>query len=65
MKSFPKWFKDTYNEEMPSGEVNASWFDEHDLPLVVHCTCCEMTMCVASAYIDDDNYTYCSSCAGE
>ena len=65
MKTFTEWLKDNYNEEMPKGDINAKWFIERDLPMIVHCSCCDMTMVLPNAYIDDDGYTYCSSCKGD
>ena len=50
---------------MPEGTINGGWFAEHDLPMIVSCTCCGMTMALPSAYVDEDGYTYCSGCAGE
>ena len=65
MKTFTKWLKENYNEEMPKGDVNAEWFVKRDLPMIVHCSCCEMTMALPNAYIDDKGYTYCSNCKGD
>ena len=48
---------------MPEGTINGRWFAEHDLPMIVSCTCCGMTMALPSAYVDEDGYTYCSGCA--
>ena len=48
---------------MPEGTINGAWFAEHDLPMIVSCTCCGMTMALPSAYVDEDGYTYCSGCA--
>ena len=65
MKPFVKWLKENRNIEMPKGDVNAIWFYEHNLPMVVECKCCEMTMALPSAFIDDEGYTYCSDCKGD
>ena len=65
MKSFAKWLKDKYNEEMPKGTVDAGWFIERGLPLVVECRCCTMTMPLPSAFIDDEGTVYCSDCKGD
>lgn len=51
------------NLRLPDGSVPASWFAEYNLPLIVSCTCCGMTMVLPSALIDDDGCAYCSSCA--
>ena len=62
MKTFDKWLKDNYGEEMPTGSVNAAWFMERGLPMIVECTNCGTTMALPSALIDDDDYIYCSTC---
>ena len=63
MKSFADYIKEHRNLEMPSGNIPGSWFVENSLPMIVHCTCCEMTMASPSAWIDDEGYIYCSDCA--
>lgn len=65
MKSFTKWLKDTHNMEMPKGTVDASWFVDHGLPMIVQCSCCTMTMSLPNAFVDDEGYTYCSDCKGD
>lgn len=51
--------------EMPHGEISGDWFNENHLPMIVRCTCCDMTMALPSAWIDyDTGETYCSGCAG-
>lgn len=65
MKKFAEWLKTECNEEMPEGNINGSWFAERGLPMIVSCTCCGMTMALPSAYVDEDNECFCSSCAGE
>ena len=64
MKTFEQWLKDNRGIEMPKGDVDAGWFDEQGLPMIVECTCCQMTMALPNAYIDEDGHTYCSGCAG-
>ena len=62
-KTFKTWLKENRPEvTIPEGEVPSSWFSENGLPMIVHCTCCESTMVVFSAIIDDDDYIYCSNC---
>ena len=63
MKTFAEWLKENFNEELPSGEINGRWFAERGLPMIVSCACCDMTMALPSAMIDEDGYTVCSSCA--
>lgn len=48
--------------EIPKGSVSMAWFDKNDLPMIVECACCGMTMCSLSAYLDDDMMTYCGDC---
>lgn len=62
MKTFEQWFKENYNEEMPTGNINGAWFAERGLPMIVECTCCGTTMALPSAMIDDDDYIFCSNC---
>lgn len=64
MQTFEQWLKVKRNIEMPKGSVPAAWFAEQDLPMIVMCSCCEMTMALPNAYINDEGYTYCSDCAG-
>ena len=49
---------------MPSGEISAEWFAKHSLPMIVSCSCCQMTMALPSAWIDENGYLYCDDCAG-
>ena len=65
MKTFAEYFKENYNEEMPKGNINGNWFAERSLPMIVCCTCCEATMALPNAYVDDEGFTYCSSCKGD
>ena len=64
MKSFVQYLKDELDEEMPKGNVDANWFINRGLPMVVECKCCQMTMALPNAFIDEEGYTYCSGCAG-
>lgn len=65
MKTFKEWFEENYKEPMPTGSINAEWFFDRDLPMIVECACCCMTMALPSALIDDEGYTVCSSCGGD
>ena len=66
MKSFKEWYKDVAGVEAKyeTAANKIQWLEDRELPVVVSCTCCESTMIIFSAYIDDEDYTYCSSCAG-
>ena len=50
--------------EFPKGLIKGSWFAEHNLPIIVSCTCCGATMALPFALVDEDGYPYCRSCAG-
>lgn len=65
MKTFEEWFKENYNEDLPADSINAGWFFDRNLPMIVECACCGMTMALPSALIDDEGYTVCSSCGGD
>lgn len=64
MKSFSEWLKEQ-GIEMPKGTINGAWFAKYGLPMIVRCTCCETTMALPNAYIDDEGYTYCTNCKGD
>ena len=66
MKTFIEWLKENRPEvEIPEGPtISGSWFAKNNIPMVVHCTCCESTMMILSALIDEKGYTYCSNCVG-
>jgi hypothetical protein len=63
MKTAKEWLKDELNIDLPNGSINGSWFVENHLPMVVRCSCCEMTMALPSAIMDDDGTIYCENCA--
>lgn len=65
MKTFNEWLKENRMCEMPKGSVDAGWFIERDLPMIVECSCCGMTMALPNAYIDDEGYIYCANCKGD
>lgn len=65
MKKFADWFESNSDEKMPSGTINGSWFAKRGLPMIVECCCCCSTMALPSAYIDEDDNIYCSTCAGD
>lgn len=64
MKSFKEYVESRGYEKVPEGNIPAVWFKRNFLPMVVRCTCCEMTMALPSAWMDDNGYTYCADCAG-
>ena len=62
MKSFYDYAKQR-GIEVPEKEISGAWFSQHGFPMVVRCACCEMTMALPSAWIDDEGYTFCTDCA--
>lgn len=65
MKTFKEWYKEVSGKDLSDTELhNGNWFMERSLPMVVSCTCCESTLLLPGAYLDDENYIYCPSCAG-
>lgn len=63
MRTAEQYLREEMGIEMPEGTVDGSWFAEHRLPMIVRCTCCDMTMALPSAVIDDDGTIFCPSCA--
>ena len=66
MKKFKDWYKDVSGKE-PDYETtqdNFLWCKERGLPVVVSCTCCEGTLLIFNAFVDEEDHTYCPSCAG-
>lgn len=59
-----QWIKEELNIEMPNGDISGEWFAENNLPMIVKCTCCEMTMALPSAMIDNEGEIFCPDCAG-
>ena len=60
-----EWLEKNMGIKMPKGQINGEWFYANDLPMVVHCQCCESTMILPSAVIDEDGNIFCKSCVGE
>lgn len=63
MISFRQYVETRMNIKMPEGTISGAWFSENGLPMVVRCSCCDMTMASPSAWINDEGYTFCSTCA--
>lgn len=64
MKNFKEWYKAVSGKEIPESALrNSNWYMERGLPMVVSCTCCESILLLPGAYIDNENYIYCPSCA--
>lgn len=66
MLSFIEWFEKNYPKEKFPEEsiINGGWFAEHGLPMIVHCTNCEMTMATPSAFIEEETGNIFCSCCG-
>ena len=45
-------------------EIDGATFARLDLPMVVACTNCRMTMALPSALVDEDGTVWCSECGG-
>ena len=65
MKSFYDYVREVRKIEIPKGNIPGAWFVENEIPMIVRCCCCDMTMASPSAWIDAQGYTYCSGCAEE
>lgn len=67
MKTFKEWYKNVSGVEFKrdKSEDLLKWCDERGLPAIVSCTNCECTMVIFDCRIDDENYIYCPTCAGE
>ena len=59
-----QWIKEELNIEMPNGDISGEWFAENNLPMIVKCTCCAMTMALPSAMINNEGEIFCPDCAG-
>ena len=58
-----QWIKEVLNIEMPIGCIDGKWFVDNDLPMIVKCTCCEATMILPNALVNDAGETFCPDCA--
>lgn len=67
MKTFKEWYKDIVGVELKrdKSEDLLKWCDERGLPAIVSCTNCGCTMVILDCHIDDEDYIYCPTCAGE
>lgn len=67
MKKFKDWYKGVTGVEpdYETAQDKISWCMKRDLPVITSCIHCERTLVIFSAFMDDEGYTYCRSCAGE
>lgn len=63
MMSFFDYVSSNMKVEIPQGNISGEWFSRNGLPMVVRCSCCDMTMASPSAWIDEDGDVYCGLCA--
>ncbi len=63
LRTAETWIFEEMGVEMPRGNISGQWFAEHCLPMIVKCACCDTSMALPSALIDDDGTIYCPSCA--
>ena len=63
MKNFFEYAKNK-GITVPEGNIPGDWFAKNGFPMVVRCSCCEMSMAIPEAFIDDDGYVFCPDCAG-
>ena len=64
MKTFKRYCKENLRISVPETDsIDGGWFAAHGLPLIVACSCCEMTMALPSAMIDEHGHCFCSNCA--
>lgn len=65
LKNAKRYIEEELHIEVLHGNINSSWFAEQGLPMVVECSCCQTTMVLFSAFVDDNTQeVYCSCCAG-
>lgn len=64
IRTAKQWIKEELNIEMPSDTINVEWFANNNLPMIVRCTCCEMSMALPSAMVNDEGEIFCPSCVG-
>lgn len=66
MQTFQQWFKENFPDEtIPTGIIGMDWFASHGIPAIVSCSCCQTTMIILSAMVDEDGGIFCPSCVGE
>ena len=66
MKTFKKWIRDELGLDLTDQKsLGGNWFAEHGIPMIVSCTCCNDTLNVANAVIDEDKNCFCRECGEE
>jgi len=64
MKTVNEWLRENGCGEIPA-KADGKWFAKHNLPMIIACKCCGMTMAMPNALVDDKGYTYCRDCGGK
>ena len=64
-KAMEDYVQEDLGIEVPEGTLDGAWFNSHNLPMVVQCRCCETSMVLFSAWVDEEGFCYCPQCAGE
>lgn len=64
VRTAKQWIKEELNIEMPNGNIGGEWFADNKLPMIVRCTCCQMSMVLPSALVNDAGETFCQNCVG-
>ena len=66
MKTFKKWIRDELGLDLTDQKaIGGNQFADYGIPMIVHCTCCNMEINVASAVIDEDKKCFCRECGQE
>lgn len=52
-------------EKAVEGSVSMGTFLAHNVPMVVACTYCEMTMTLPGSYINENGQIFCRECASQ
>lgn len=64
LRTMERFLKEERGIETPE-TVTGAWLKERKLPLFVECACCETSMLIFSAMVNDEGFCFCPSCAGE
>ena len=66
MKTFKKWVREELGLDLTDqSSLGGNWFANHGIPMIAHCTCCNMEINVANAVIDEDKKCFCRECGEE
>jgi hypothetical protein len=65
MKNAQRYIEEDLGIKFPKGDITGEWFAKHSLPIVVACSCCQTTMVLPSALIDEEGQVFCRNCVDE